>query len=111
MGEQGKMKRFYQDYNTVKVYQVKQLLTDAGIQCVVKNELIQGAAGEIPLNEAMPEIWLVDEEWDSKANQLLANFEQAQQEMSATAEWICSECHTVNEGDFGICWNCQTPRE
>ncbi|MEM0910648.1 MAG: DUF2007 domain-containing protein [Pseudomonadota bacterium] len=105
------MKRFYQDYNTVKVYQVKQLLADAGIDCIVRNELIQGAAGEIPLNEALPEVWLVDGEWDKKAAQLLEKFEREQQQISDASEWTCSECNTINEADFGICWHCQSPRE
>lgn len=105
------MKRFYQDYNTVKVYQVKQLLIDAGIDCVVKNELIQGAAGEIPLNEAMPEIWLVDSEWSQKATQLLETFEQEQRTLANASTWVCSECGSDNEADFGICWHCQAPKE
>ena len=105
------MKRFYQDYNTVKVYQVKQLLEDAGIECYVRNELIQGAAGEIPLHEALPEVCLIDAEWEKKARQLLAKFEQEQLEIADAVEWTCSECGSVNDAHFGVCWKCQMPRE
>ncbi|MGQ8364836.1 DUF2007 domain-containing protein [Glaciecola sp. 1036] len=105
------MKRFYQDYNRFRVYQVKQILEDAGIPCILKNEFIQGAAGELPLNEALPEVWLVDNEWENKANQLLAEFEQDLDEVSSAGDWICGKCQSENEAEFGICWQCSLPKK
>ena len=51
---------FYYDAQVFKVYQVKQLLDDAHIPCLVKNDFAQGAVGEIAPLDSAPEIWLVD---------------------------------------------------
>lgn len=105
------MKRFYKDFNQFKVRQIFTLLDDAGIPCTIKNELLQGGSGEIPHHEALPELWLLDAEWEPKAKQLLAEFEK---DLSCddvdSADWICGDCEQENEAQFRICWQCQSPR-
>ncbi|MFC4700329.1 DUF2007 domain-containing protein [Glaciecola siphonariae] len=105
------MKRFYKDFDQFRVRQVYSLLSDAGIPCTIKNEFIQGASGEIPHHEALPEIWLLDAQWEAKANALLKEFEQdIAAEDVAKVDWTCSECAQVNEPQFRICWQCERPR-
>ena len=103
------MQKFYSDYNQVKVRQIKSLLDDAGIPCFVKNEYIQGASGEIPPHETLPEVWLVDNAWYAKAQALLEQFEQDLSEY-AQEVWHCKKCQEQNEGQFLICWQCQQSR-
>lgn len=104
------MKRFYQDYNRIKVYQVKELLEDNGIPVMLKNEMLQGAVGEVPPQDTNPEVWLVDNEWETKANQLLAEFESDLIQLATEESWTCPQCNEMNEGNFSICFNCQTVR-
>lgn len=106
------MKRFYKDFDQFKVRQIYILLSDAGIPCTIKNELLQGASGEIPHHEALPEIWLLDKEWETKASALLAEFEQdIKAEDVSEFDWLCTSCEQSNEPQFRICWQCQSPRE
>ncbi|MEN8778789.1 MAG: DUF2007 domain-containing protein [Glaciecola sp.] len=102
---------FYYDAQVFKVYQVKQLLDDAHIPCLVKNDFAQGAVGEIAPLDSAPEIWLVDEQWRPKAQQLVDNFLAELQSASDAGDWVCGACQTDNEASFGICWSCQSGRE
>jgi len=103
------MQKFYSDYNQVKVRQVKALLDDAGVPCFVKNEYIQGASGEVPPHETLPEVWLIDNRYLSDAQALL---EQLESDLSEHADtpWTCKQCAEENEGQFMICWQCQAAR-
>lgn len=100
------MKRFYQDYNRFRVYQVQHVLEEAGIPCVIKNEMLSGAGGEIPLHEAMPEVWLLDDEWLAKAETVLEKFEQELGLTKDKGDWVCKGCLEHNDAEFGVCWNC-----
>jgi len=31
--------------------------------------------------------------------------------MESEAEWTCPHCGEANPGHFGLCWQCETPRE
>jgi len=105
------MKRFYTDFNQFRVRQIYTLLTDAGIPCTIKNEILQGASGEIPHHEVLPEVWLLDSEWERKANTLLTEFEEDLKADDLPPEdWICQKCDQSNEAQFRICWQCQNPR-
>lgn len=100
------MEKFYSDYNQVKTRQVKAMLEEANIPCFMKNEFIQGASGEIPPHETLPEVWLIDGQWRPKAQQLLDELEK-QLTSNSDVDWQCSKCDEVNEGQFMICWKCQ----
>jgi cytochrome c556 len=103
------MQKFYSDYNQVKVRQIKAILDDAGIPCFMKNEFIQGASGEVPPHETLPEIWLRDNSWEAKAQRLVDELEKELAEY-ADIEWTCEGCEEQNEGQFMICWQCQHDR-
>lgn len=103
------MKKFYTDYNQIKTRQIKAMLEEANIPCFMKNEYIQGASGEIPHHETLPEIWLVDDQWRPKAQQLVDQLEHDLAN-SSNVEWNCTSCKEVNEGNFMICWQCQKER-
>lgn len=103
------MEKFYTDYNQVKVRQIKALLDDAKVPCFIKNEYIQGASGEIPHQETLPELWLMDGEWRGKAQKIVDELEH---DLANTSdiEWKCDSCLESNEGQFMICWQCQSSR-
>ena len=101
---------FYYDAQVFKVYQVKQLLDDSKIPCVIKNDFAQGAIGELSPIDSGVEVWLVDESWRPKAQQLVDDFLAEQSSLNNDGDWLCSECQADNEANFGICWSCQTTR-
>ena len=100
------MVRFYADYNQVKVREIKAMLEDANIPCFLKNEFSQGASGEIPPHEAMPELWLIDAQWRDKAQKLVDALNKALADVSKV-DWQCPSCEETNEGQFMLCWQCQ----
>lgn len=103
------MKKFYSDYDRVKMSRIKDLLDDAGIPCFVKNEYLQGASGEVPPHETLPEIWLTDDSWRDKAQRLVEKMESDLAKYTGE-DWVCSSCNEENEGQFMMCWQCQQER-
>ena len=103
------MKRIYQHFDRFEVYKVFHLLEDAGVPCFVKNELLQGAIGDVPPQNSEPEVWINDNSWFDKASQMIKEFEteQAQTLKRHSAQWVCSNCKEDNEQTFAVCWNCQ----
>lgn len=101
---------FYYDAQVFKVYQIKQILDDANIPCVLKNDFAQGAIGESSPLDSAPEVWLIDESWRTKAQQLVDDFILQQASLPDELDWQCRQCHEENDANFGICWSCQTVR-
>lgn len=97
------MKRIYTHHDRFMVWQVKQLLDNHQIPCFIKNEFVGGAVGELAPLDSLPEVWLSDNEWETRANKLIA-------EMTADArvgkDWCCSECGERNDASFDFCWQC-----
>lgn len=102
------MQKFYASFDRIAVHQVMQMLQDAGIPVLLKNDFIQGAIGEIPAVDNDIEVWLVDDEWRSRADALLAQWE-ADRDVQGYA-WVCTECGEDNAAEFGVCWSCQASR-
>jgi hypothetical protein len=94
------MKLFYSAPSLLMVEHVKNLLQSYGIECVLKNENLSGAAGELPPTECWPELWLTDNKYYDEACRLLSGEATAQQ------TWACCDCGEVLEGQFDRCWNC-----
>lgn len=84
----------------------KELLQREGITCMVRNEQLFSAMGEIPFLECWPELWIVDDEVFPRARRLLDIW--LQDETGKTADWICPNCGETLEGQFGACWQCGT---
>ena len=105
------MPKLYTDHQLFKVHQVKQCLDDAGIPCMLKNEFAQGGIGELSAIDNLPEVWLTDEAWRPRAEAEIAKL-MAQPDLIAanSSDWLCSACHSPNEAQFGVCWQCQHSR-
>lgn len=88
---------------------VKSELDALNIPYMVKNEFASGAMGELPWQEAQPELWLIDEGWFTKANKVVSVVEENAKE-SAQRAWQCSHCHEHNGGAFDVCWQCNQSR-
>ncbi len=86
---------------------LKGVLEDQNIACLIKNELLQGATGEIPPQEAWPEIWVQDDRDECAAKALI---EQLLMPGEETNNWHCPNCGEWIESQFSECWRCNTSR-
>ena len=82
---------------------LKERLEGEGIDCLLRNDELSTALGEIPFVECYPELWVVDDEVLPRARLLL---EQWLAEAGETpADWQCA-CGELLEGQFSSCWKC-----
>lgn len=77
------------------------LLCEAGYPAHLLRLGLVGAAGELPPDQCLPEIWLEHDEHVAPARALLAELERQPQR-----HWVCLACGEVVEGGFESCWNC-----
>lgn len=98
------MKRVYSSPNNLLVHHMRNLLETAGIDCQVRNELLMGGAGDLPVLDVWPELW-VDDDLYTRAQELLDTHSTASGE-----HWTCARCGTDCEGQFDRCWQCGTVR-
>ncbi|MBC8212310.1 MAG: DUF2007 domain-containing protein [Gammaproteobacteria bacterium] len=101
------MKKLYTHENRLIVFNIKNLLEDAGIQCLIKNEFASGGAGDLVPIETWPEVWVTNERQLEQAQQMLLSL--FSEDQTPTHEWICGHCHEVNDSNFVLCWNCSQP--
>ena len=96
------MKLIYTAYNSMLVTNIRNLLEVAGIECEAKNLLLAGGAGDIPLNEVWPELWVDDSDFE-RATLIV---KEALADKSGLPRWQCPKCGEWVEGQFELCWNC-----
>lgn len=87
---------------------LKELLEREGVACLVRNEQLFSALGEIPFLECSPELWVVDNEIWPRAKLLLDGWLKNDETSEA---WQCPSCGESLEGQFGSCWKCGAERE
>ncbi len=97
------MKRVTAHESLAYIGHLKNVLEQSGIACAIKNALLSGGVGEIPYLECLPELWVIDDEDLSRATRLITDLEEPSE---STAQWHCSGCGELNEGQFAQCWRC-----
>lgn len=102
------MKKVYTSDDPLLVAQLRQLLEDNHIACLVRNEFLMGAAGELPLNECWPEIWAVHDAQLDRARELVEAYLSAADD--SAGPWTCGGCGEPIEAVFSQCWNCGVER-
>jgi hypothetical protein len=100
------MKRLFRSSMMSEVGLIRGLLEQAGIACLVRNERLSGALGDIPFLECEPELWVLNDADLPKAKRILAEHEAP---ATATSQWRCGHCGEIVDGQFGACWQCGTP--
>ena len=99
------MKKITTSHSLVTVNHYKNLLESEGIPCLIKNEILGGIAGEMPLTEVWPELWVLKDIDIDRAKQLI---DEDIVDESPMQSWKCRKCGEENEGQFAACWNCET---
>jgi hypothetical protein len=92
----------FQGNTVVEAAHVRNVLESAGIACELRNDRLWSALGEIPLLEAWPQVWVVDERDRERARAVLKELERG----PATPAWTCPGCGEWLEGQFTSCWQC-----
>lgn len=77
------------------------VLRAAGIACELRNTQTAAAFGELPFDQCMPQLWVVNRLDEERARRVL---ESLQRPFDGSA-WIC-HCGEVIEPQFAACWKC-----
>jgi hypothetical protein len=78
-------------------------LRQAGIAAAMQRYYLGAAAGELPPDQCLPEVWLIHDQQEADARELLRNLTRLPQR-----RWVC-RCGELVEGGFEACWRCGLP--
>ena len=81
------------------------MLSAAGVAATVQRAWASSIAGELPPDQALPEIWLKDDTQFDLAQTLMWEWQRLQHH-----HWACPACREIVEGPFEQCWNCCAQR-
>ena len=99
------MKRLTQAPNLVLATLWADQLTAAGFAASVQRAYASAIAGQIPPDQALPEIWIADDERLDAARDMLEELQHPPWQRSG-----CIGCGEWVDWPFEVCWNCGTPR-
>ena len=97
------MKRVATHELLAEIGHLKNVLEQAGIPCLVRNEQLSGGLGEIPFIDCFPELWVVRDDDLERARALV---DQQRRGAADSSGWRCGNCGESNEGQFSACWQC-----
>lgn len=95
------MKRITQAPNLALATLWADMLRHAGIDASVQRAYASGIAGEIPPDQALPEVWIADDDQLDAARALLHELRHL-----PFRRWVCRNCGELIEGAFTQCWRC-----
>jgi hypothetical protein len=77
------------------------MLAQAGFDASVQRAYASSIAGQVPPDQCLPEVWVMDDAQHAAAAELLAQLRHLPQR-----QWFCPRCQERVEGPFEQCWNC-----
>ncbi|WP_418608546.1 DUF2007 domain-containing protein [Pseudoalteromonas sp. US3C1013] len=94
----------YNAENSLEANIIKGLILNAGIECQIQGEMLQGAMGEIPFEQTQVsvQVYAIKER---HAREILVNYQQVKQ---SAPDWVCPNCNEHNGSTFDFCWSCGT---
>ena len=95
------MRRVYTAATLPEAHLIRQQLESAGISAQVFNENAQGAIGELPVTDAWPDVWIVQNHQFRAARAVIERYEASPEE-----EQLCNSCGEISPGSFELCWHC-----
>jgi hypothetical protein len=78
-------------------------LRHAGVEASMQRYFLGAAAGELPPDQCLPEVWITHNEQEREARAVLHDLQNVPQR-----RWTCA-CGEFVEGGFEACWNCGLP--
>lgn len=103
------MIRFKRAPNLMMAQHWANLLSTVGIQCEIHNRYMQGALGEIPVDQCGPELWLSDARDEVPAEAVLQRALAGPGPLARP--WRCATCLEPHEAQFTVCWKCGSVRD
>ncbi len=97
------MELIYTAPNPLLVGHAANLLEAAGVEVERRHFYLAGGAGDLPLNEVWPELWVEPSE-RARAERLLQQLQQP----TPHTPWVCPSCGEPHAGQFTHCWRCGT---
>lgn len=101
------MIKVYSAENSMDVGLIRGILEEDGINCLVKNQNLSGAMGEIPPLECWPELWITNDYDLIRAQNIVKS--ALLPTINNTVPWHCA-CGEKIEGQFTACWKCGEER-
>ena len=95
------MKRLLSAPNLAIATLWRDLLAQAGIEASVQRQWTSSIAGELPPDQALPEIWVAEDAQLERARTALHELRHPRHR-----DWLCRGCGERVEGPFEQCWNC-----
>jgi hypothetical protein len=95
------MKRIGQAPNIAIAQLWIDMLRAHGFDANMQRYFLNGAAGDLPPDQCLPEIWVQDDAQFDRARQAFAEIQRMPQR-----NWVCASCGERVEGGFEQCWNC-----
>ena len=100
------MKLIYTNENRYLVHNIQNIVGNAGIEVMLKNEFAAGGAGDLVPHETWLELWVVNDTDHDKALVVIETSFSSSDDVA----WICSSCNEKNDASFDFCWQCQSNR-
>ena len=105
------MKNIFTSQDPLALIIVRDLISEEGIETAVLNEGMGAVEGDIPHFQSMPELWVVRDEDEAAAREVVRRYESGDvPKHAAGAAWNCPRCGEAIEGQFTACWKCGTAR-
>jgi len=90
-------------------WHVRNVLEQHEIPTTIKNDNLYSVAGEVPITECLPEVWVNNASDFDRAERIIKEVQESPEKEGGArkAVWQCKNCGEVNGVAFEICWNCQ----
>jgi len=98
------LKLIYTNENRYLVHNIQNIVENAGINIMLKNEFAAGAAGDLVPHETWLELWVSNDNDYEKAMTII----ESSFSNESDPEWVCGNCMELNDASFEFCWNCQS---
>jgi hypothetical protein len=95
------MRRLVQAPNAALATLWADLLGQAGIEASVQRYFAGSIAGDIPPDQALPEVWVHDDDQFERAKTLMFELQHP-----VWRHWLCRGCGERIDGPFDSCWQC-----
>ena len=95
------MKCVYTAESLIDGQLVVDILTAAGVPCLLFNQNAVGGFGDLPMT--YPEVWIKRDRDADKAVREITKFENAP---PPPTDKPCPTCNEINPATFEVCWRC-----
>lgn len=100
------MKQVHTAAEATQARVVRQFLEAEGIDVLIKGEYLDTLKGGVPLPEAMPTVWVLKDEDEARALEVVAAYVNGAAVAGDAEPWTCASCGETHAAQFGACWNC-----